>query len=267
MKFVFSLILIFYSLASSAESVLCETLHLRSLPAYSEQAKDLQEIIRNSGRSGQETKTFGVARTIVEYIGNFGPEFKKRFEKLTSEEVLLDGGCGDCHLSDALVDSGKGKYVGITFELVNRTLSFFENRILKGTVKLFTGRFFENIATKELKSFGSVKIIADLYGIMSYTERPDLTLKRYLDLLDKDGAIFIFGPSVHVGNDYSFFIYLRKVKGIQLKTAGNMRGETSYIITRTSEPVQIPEIEYSHAQKGVPPHRFYQYTGNFLTSY
>ena len=99
---------------------------------------------------------------------------------------------------------------------------------------------------------------------MSYTERPDLVLKKYLDILDKDGAIFIYGPNIQVGNDYSFYIWLRKVKGIQIATAGNSSGGTSYIITRTNDPVQIPEIQYSHALRGIPPHRFYQYTGNFL---
>ncbi len=266
MKFVFAFILILYSVSSYAESVSCETVHLKSTSAYSQRAKDLQEIIESSGRSGERGIVFGVTRGVAEYIANFGPEFKKRFEKLTSEEVVVDAGSGDSHLSDALNAFGMGKYIGITYELIGRSISFFESRISNGTLKLFTGRFFETITRKELTSLGPVKIITDFFGVISYTERPDLVLKKYLDILDKDGAVFIHGPNIQVGNDYSFYIYLKKIKGIQITTSGNMRGGTSYIITKSSDTVQIPEIQYSNALKGIPPHRFYQYTGNFLNS-
>lgn len=216
MKFALVFILSLFSLGSYADSVICEAVHLKSTSGYSEKAKDLQQIIETSGRSGGRGIVFGVTRGVAEYIANFGPEFKKRFEKLTSEEVIVDAGSGDSLLSDALNAIGKGKYIGITFELIGRSISFFENRIANGTLKLFTGRFFESITRKELTSLGPVKIITDFFGVMSYTERPDLVLKKYLDILDKDGAIFIYGPNIQVGNDYSFYIWLRKVKGIQI---------------------------------------------------
>lgn len=255
-------------------SVRCQEVHANESRSR-DAIKALEKIIRTSGNSIRRKEgpksfhtNFAVGRGLQEYSQTFGPHFDQELIRMRRSDVILDPGGGDAHLSDSLSTDSSPKYVGVTFELLNRPMEHFSNSIKSGRLKILTGRFFEDIPTDELQSIGKIKMITDLYGVLSYSAHPDLVLKKYLEILSDDGSLFIFGPRMKVGKDFDFLIWLRRVQGIEITThefreAGMI--EHSYSIKKNGNPIVIPEVELLNSRPDMPPIRNFKYTGASLT--
>lgn len=79
------------------------------------------------------------------------------------------------------------------------------NEITSGVgVSIFEGRFFEDIADKDIISQnGKVNLITDLYGVVAYTDRLSTALNKYFNLLVPGGEAYIYlGTPSHMRRYY-----------------------------------------------------------------
>lgn len=262
---------------SLAREVRCDSVFTQSLE---KKRNSLEKIVETSGRSVVQRENriltfhhhFAVSRDIKGYSDyQFGLGFRESIVRLSPNDVIFDGGCGDAVLSDHLNTPMAPKYVGVTFELINRTQDYFREREIQGRLKIFTGRFFEDITDSELKIFGKFKIITDLYGIMSYAKEPDVVLQRYFDLLAENGEIYIFGPQMKLRGGHSFGDWLRQIQGIHVETITGTLSTGSqgpaYRLQKINQQVKIPKLIYEDKFKSaLPPIRYYSYSGEYLIS-
>jgi hypothetical protein len=259
------LVLFITSVALSSEPRQCTDLFGFS---YSEKGRMMQIIIESSGRKSsdheRESDThFIVDRGREKYEYGFGYFFKAHFESLNKDDVIFNAGSGDEHLADSLVSPNSPKYVGVTYARIERPESYFKN-FLKSKFKFFVGRFFESISNTEFLKFGKFKIITDYFGIMSYSERPDLVLQRYLQMLDPDGSIYILqGNRFYLNNQPDFMGWLENINGIDVTVLQTPEGY-SYMIRKTGDPIEIPRLRLDKTRPGSPPRRFYRMTGTYL---
>lgn len=143
------------------------------------------------------------------------------------------------------------------------------------------GDYIENLNTSNLPK---VDLITDLYGALSYTERPDLLLKKYLELLKPGGKIFTILKGTINGTTpdaplYFFFesLLLRNSEGRKISTLewfesikgmkrvnkidSQMVRKNNVInltFERTNDEIVVPELELINFNHGKPPHRFYK---------
>jgi hypothetical protein len=69
-------------------------------------------------------------------------------------------------------------------------VSYEESESLEGSgVHRIHGEFYENISRKKVNR---VDIITHFWGVHHYTSRPDLALRKDLQLLKSDGAIYVY---------------------------------------------------------------------------
>lgn len=297
--------IILFSSVYSFGSIRCEDLFsvpAQQGPAYS--SNDLEETIKTSGRSAinQLRKmgrkivqdTFVTARRYYEYVIVFDKAITDVFNKLTEDDVVLDAGCGDAHLSKLFFkhvkeyegfgpklpssrgdqieeeysnrpESQKPTYVGVTYSLNELTENSFANRKKSNKFKLLTGRFFEDIPDHELHNGKKVKVITDFFGVLTYAERIDLVMQKYLRLLDKGGSIFIAQPhKFKLGDELKFYAWLESIEGIKVRNY-NIAGNSGVVITITSNVIKIPELKFLGSEPtDPPPIRHYSKTGNYL---
>ena len=259
----------------------------------------LRKVIESSGRSvgvkdglKQYPVPFETRRGFLAYFSLFQKRFYEKQHPCNPHDAVLDAGCGDAYLSDFLFSekpedfgsspdkleifrdflqrsaSNKASYIGVTFDLVRRTREFFQDRLLTSNFRLLTGRFFEDIPVSELRGNKSVRMITDYYGVLSYTARPDLVLKRYLEVLEDDGEIFVVGNmTMMVDRKYNFMGWLRQVSGIQIEYTSDPYGLSGIVIRKSAGLIQIPELRLTSTQKldAPPPKRFFARTGAYLT--
>lgn len=206
----------------------------------------------------------------------------KIFSRLTENDVILDAGSGDAYLSDILfggIADGpyQGRpatslphYTGVTFALNKRPAEFFTERLRSGRFSLVTGKYFEDVQRAEIVPPGkTVKVIADYYGILSYTDRPDLILKKYFEILDKDGVLIVAGsPGISFAAKNGFWdlaSFLKSIPGIRVEVLNNYM-EPALVVTLTGAALEIPELEFvSFRDLGRLPYiRSFKPTGQIL---
>lgn len=297
--------ILFLSLTSFA-SVRCEDLFsvpAQQGPAYTN--NELENVVKTSGKSAVDQlrkmgykvlqDTFVTFRRFYDYVVVFDKAILNVFEKLTEEDAIIDAGCGDAHLSKIFFknikeyegfktqqsnekadklenafserpESQKPTYVGVTYKLNELTDASFAERRKSDKFKLLTGRYFEDIPDHELTNGKKVKVITDFFGVLSYTERIDLVMQKYLRLLDKDGSIFIAQPhKFKLGDEVEFYSWLKSIEGINVRFV-NIAGASGAVITITDKVIKVPELHFIESKISDPPiFRRYSKTDNYLT--
>lgn len=294
LKFGFLLIFLVGTPVFAETHLQCRKLLWNSSVSYSRDVtQQLRYIVESNGKEKpSDISEFITGRSYPLYRAWFqGPLlaeaksdqnfFEQLFLKLGPKDAILDGGCGDAFLSDVFFSKVSGPfqnrkeselptYVGVTYKLNKRTKGDMQERINSGRMFLHTGKYFEDIPNQELVPLGKqIRGIVDYFGIMSYTFRPDIVMKKYLELLASDGMIFFADdprlnfPKTKV---YGFLGYLKQIKGIRVMLTKNISGYpgNGILVTLTGDPIEIPEVRYtSYRKTGLPYVRNFKFTGEF----
>lgn len=198
------------------------------------------------------------------------------FQNLTSEDVIIDMGSGDSFLSDILFEAKAGgpfaqraekdlpSYSGITKSLRSRPLDFFHSRMQSGRFQLSLGHFFEDLPSESYIPKGkSAKLWIDYFGIHSYTDRPDLALRSFVENASLDATLVIIGdPRIKLPKPlYDLAGYLRNTPGLEVQVFRNV--ESVILVRFTGEPVVIDTLKWVRTQKlpSLPYVRSFKKTG------
>jgi len=125
------------------------------------------------------------------------------------------------------------------------------------------GRLIEDIPVEEL---GPFDILTDYYGPLSYSLRPDLVLKTYLDLLVEDAPVFFYldqrrlrFQSSESAVEVGLVEWLKSIAGIRVHECESLfhpgRRTGAYFITKVpGVEVEIPPLEIVNIEDDTPPH-------------
>jgi hypothetical protein len=261
---------------SASARELCLSVHSGYSPVFKPH-EEMERILVSSGKSVRQrewlkavNRHFPTTRGFEAYRSIFGSLFFDTVAQMKSTDVILDGGSGDSYMFDSLTGPFHPKYIGVTYNLVHRKIEDFAKQIQAGVAKIFTGRYFESIPQQELRELGPIKLITDYYGVLSYTDRPDLVLKKYLELLDGDGIIMIHGPNMGLEHGGSFHSWLKSVSGIDLiVTDTNIYNEFNegyaFYIKKNGQPISIPGLLLKSYRTDLPPITKFELSGEIIT--
>jgi hypothetical protein len=217
-----------------------------------ESAECLDEALTRGIAKGNYNRQRGLAAYVIAFEKSFTGDLKN----LGPNDLILDAGGGKGFAGESYVNENPNgaKVIVVSYEappsdLVERRLAIADR---------FThlhGSYFETIPEEKL---GEPKVITDLMGVFTYTDRPDQILKEYLHLLAPGGSIYIDtadaddNPST-VGNQ-TLISWLSECKNLKIdrKNSGSVR----ISIEDENQPVVIPELKLvSPGSNMVPPER------------
>ncbi len=130
------------------------------------------------------------------------------------------------------------------------------------------GRYIEDIPTHEIANPGSVSLITDVFGPLSYSPRIDRVLRVYAEALKPGGAVFVhmnnlnrvIGPDKRVMSIPGFIKYY--CRGLEVR---NYPGRFWYLV-RNHDEISIPALDLEHLRPGRPPTRKFRIRSTNATS-
>lgn len=223
-----------------------------------------------------EENGFKKNRELRDYIYFFGVRFRL---KLAS--IFLKGG----HWLDAGAGSGRGQReffekitkIKITKNLLRLTavsvtkpyeaIEEFSPIELShpNQVRYLHERYIEEIPDKEIISFGRLDLITDLFGPLSYSDKPIEILNKYLRILKNDGEIYTnLGGRLKIDERSMTIVnWLKTIEGIEVSQIGmglfgsDPSGPHSngnvIRIRKTRSDIQIPPLRLVFSLSGTPP--------------
>ncbi len=237
---------------------------------------------------------FKTGRDLIEYIRLFreeiGLHFLRTLSKLGPYQFWLDGGSGEgialrSYLAVGSPNVGspevqyvikqigekslseKASVIGITYSdaagritratpeaaRLRKGLNLPANA--QGKMRVLVNRVFEEIDPSEI---GRVDLITDVWGIFSYSHDPMFVLRRYLDLLNENGSVFIHTDSVNVKFEvdgkirslpFAMWIANQYWHGLRIKS----NGDWGFSITKLSESYELPSLSVGQMSNGGTP--------------
>lgn len=223
---------------------------------------------------------FETTRNLLEYKKMFGPNFENALYQLSDNEVWIDMGAG---FGLAQIDfrsqfEKKVKLVATGFvkprlehmkvdytkqqtdEYVSKLELLDRNLRTRGPMPF---RYIEGDVLKIPRSSmarkGTVRLITDLYGPMSYASDPAKLLRLYGNMLSLNARLFI-----HVIDQrllirdpqtdaiYTLFQFVAKFG------RGFYFSPESRFLVRNSEEIYIPDLKLVKRRSGTPPYNTYE---------
>ena len=209
------------------------------------------------------SNAFQVDRKLSDYFDFFAPTgFRDDVADLTASQLWIDMGTGEGHALEDFIRTPRyrGNALGITAgpQIDAIRLDGLANAS-KGRLKWSRGKLLENIPQTELPK---AQLITDVFGPLSYTKQVDVTLQRYLDLLDTNGTLYFrYSPDRNLVRDANgiyaptFLQWLQSIEGI--KVSVNDLSQKNIKITKIAKNVKIPELSLESMADGAPPVRKY----------
>lgn len=166
-----------------------------------------------------QANRFATRRTLSDYRSHLGKKFFEFLLSLSERDHWIDMGAGEANaacnylgmLEEEVPEDIDGfwrkaceEQIQNTYERLNKrpvsqrayvtAVSYqascsVPRRSANRHFRLMDGRFLHEIGEREIRK---AKLITDLYGILPYSHNPDWVLKRYLDLLEEGGRIYLF---------------------------------------------------------------------------
>jgi SAM-dependent methyltransferase len=240
-----------------------------------------QQAVRNM----IEHQNFEIARDFDQYVEKFGETFLPFLrEQAQPGDTWIDMGAGlalaqieftrmtrSTYRELNLISTGyvrptvQNMTTGKSYESQHRYLRLVEqleaHLAPSGRIRYVEG----DIALKQTQSFaqaGSVRLITDLFGPISYVDDLTHTLKIYGQLLMPGGRLYLVKNNLRLVIKDSRAKHLMTIGGfIRSHCRGFrvVRSEPNYYIERTDQPLVIPELtlkEVRMADKPPPYRRF-----------
>jgi hypothetical protein len=138
---------------------------------------------------------FTTDRGLSEYTKAFGQRFKEQMNRNSSGMRWIDAGAGQVramqdYLRSRSVKSSHrpaGKLTAVTLQVVGEDL----RGLRRQGIKVLVGRKFEDVSLSEI---GPVSTITDYTGVLNYTAHIDVVLRKYIQLLEPAGMVFVCLP-------------------------------------------------------------------------
>jgi len=207
---------------------------------------------------------------------------------LRSDQIYLDGGAGAMRAMADYVSLKKdsAKVIGIVSEISKDTR--YIQQLMKQKSPSEMALFFDKkVEDVDTIIPNSISLITDVYGAFSYTDRPDLVLKKYLTWLKVGGRIYIHQEYYSKGLSVAYRVKTEKRKYLGLvKTGetilewqwfkaggwlGGIKGvrfvqqhDSTFYLEKIDTDVHIPELKLTHLENDFPPRRHYHATGRYL---
>jgi hypothetical protein len=116
-----------------------------------------------------------------------------------------------------------------------------------------------------IRQIGRARLITDVFGPASYSSDLERVLSQYLNLLENDGAAYIFGMFSRTkfldknGLELSPTEFLSRIGGISFEVSSNERGTAARLI-RTGDAVVIPRMRLNDISlsENIAPTRVFQ---------
>lgn len=220
---------------------------------------------------------FTRSRGLNSYYSALGDQFKAQIEKISTQGGhWIDSGGGDGVAVRQFISQAVAK---ATASIVTLESSAQPQERLS----IYKGRFLEEIPNSE---FQKAKLITDVFGPLAYSGAPDLILKKYFDLLDSKGEIYIFLGSQYEnygkrnrvvtadGRYLTFSEWIQSIPGIKselkidrFEDDGTIFEKWSMKLTKDSKAgaLSIPKLELVDLKEGAPPEMFFKETRTNLS--
>lgn len=242
----------------------CETLLIETLK--------VEEIISEN--------RFETTRDLVEYKKMFGPNFENALYQLGNDEIWIDMGAGfglaqiDFRMlrkeTVKLVATGfvKPRVEHMKADYTNKQIDEYMAKLellgrhlhMRGSMPF---RYVEGdilkMSRSRLARKGTVRLITDLYGPMSYASDPAKLLRLYGTLLAFNARLFIHVIDERLlirdpktGELYSLFQFVAKYG------RGFYFSPESRFLVRNSEEIYIPDLKLVKRRSGTPPYNTYE---------
>lgn len=255
-----------------------------------------------------EGNEFATERGLIEYVNVLGADFLVALQSLTGGHHWFDGGAGQAmahrqYLTSQLPSNrvvfrddsqvfpqiekilrniigkkqlDKARLTAVSYKVdpdpeLNALLADSDH---KSRFKMFKDeRYIEDISQTELTEFGKVDLVTDVAGAFAYSLRPDIVLQKYLDILNKEGSIYIAlgGEHSRLAEDntvntnsgaISIGEWVKTIPGIKATILKNEYGYYSdSLVLKIKKDrdvsVQVPKLELVVSSKGKPPIRHF----------
>ena len=217
---------------------------------------------------------FNDFRGMTDYIAVLGEEFAAQVARLVRGKRWLDVGAGHARAQKEYLLAkmslkqrffeGKAEVVAVAAEAPTKLnihaikLDTAVHGIGGGAGNLneLVGRYVEDIPDEEL---GKFNIITDVFGAVSYSERLDVVLNKYLRLLTEGGTLYVHTVSFHTqiirkdGSKIAMFEWLQAIPGLRVTV-----GSTDFSITAERPGVVVPRLKLIGGKADAPPERLFQ---------
>ena len=215
----------------------------------------------------------GSGQAIKDYYGFYSPLVKRKRQIPTWPLASL--GIWVNYLASKIVSSHKkarvlafDKELNLSYwEELNKTLMPWQKELYE-KVSFVPGYFLEDfdLELNVLSKIGKADIISDVFGVMSYTFRPDLVLQKYLNSLNSNGKIYILAFDTTLGNHHmviksdgkkvSLKNWIRSINGLK---ARNVNFWSAIQIDKPKTQIEIPKLKLVYFNtKYMPPIRTFQ---------
>ena len=227
---------------------------------------------------------FNVSRSLQDYKVQLPQRFSETLTQLNSEDTWIDAGAGTAKALFEFFDQQKAgkeavhsKLIGISAERPDESLARDDSQdkhdqaVKKlrlhlqnddpNKVRYMDGRYVEEIPTNEIAFPGSVTLITDVYGPISYSIRLDQVLRKYFSLLKPGGDLFLTLDQDHVlindpkiGEPLTLNEFVKRYcTGIGVRSGQN--GKWNFY--RTEDPLFVPPLVLKNLVSSIPPHITY----------
>ncbi|MBI3556852.1 MAG: hypothetical protein HY074_11365 [Deltaproteobacteria bacterium] len=212
---------------------------------------------------------FNDFRGIGEYQLVLGETFTAHLARLVRGNRWLDVGAGHARAQKEYllgkrgffdwIFKGRADVVAVAAKVAKPTrYSKMVDTAVEGSRKFLGlfGRYVEDIPDQEL---GRADVITDVFGAISYSERVDAVLNKYLRVLNAGGSIYIHTSPEHTkiirkdGTQVTLVQWLDSVDGLAVKVEA-----MSIVVTPTRVGVVVPTLKLVGGKADVPPERVFQ---------
>jgi hypothetical protein len=204
--------------------------------------------------------SFVTNRGIASYFAAF-PGLREDLAALPAEGHWIDSGGGE---GTAISDYYKSISPHVSDPTQRPKTTLITYKIKRGRKPspsvVLKGRYFDEIADSEI---ASADTITDLYGIFSYSQNKDVTLKRLLDKLQPGGSLYLYISDYKLivrrndGSECRISEWMRSIfrENITIEDIGN--GTSIRIRKPIGESPKIPRLELLDTSSGSPPAQIY----------
>ena len=202
------------------------------------------------------------SRRLHEITPLLGTKGRTAIESLGEQDLWLDVGTG---FGNAPLDyhrnGGKARVVGIDLE-VSENLQRTAAERTGGRVQLRQGD------VRSLRLRRKAKLVTDVFGAMSYTDRPDQVLRAYGRALEPGGQVIMMmaGSELNTvldhdgGGKETLVDFIGRARGFELERVVELNIGTLVVARRTADRVVVPSVEMLKAADRGPPHRTFRVT-------
>lgn len=227
-----------------------------------------------------EQNTFGspsgksVNRGAEIYEFHYGGRFSDRMARSTAQDHFLGLGAGNAIFERQLVGVFPNPdYVSFMTNSTDRQIPFVTAVSYKtdefidssGRFRMMTGRLFENIPRSDiLRDRPPVTVFFDFWGVMAYTSRPDLALRKIVEVGSENFEFYLI---VHTGKSSMYYSTVETDRGSTITLPDWIRqrvqglrtievSESAFLIQPDGRQIMIPTLQWiSSDNSRMPPAR------------